>query len=185
VTGYDDWGLSDGTMKAYRHCDDFNDSEALGGHADDYITSSGLDDDQLFRLVDLSGSTSIDAVMVYYENRAVDASAATKILAGCSNEGSGPTVYASGATWHASDYDHVALMLVLTPEGSAWTETLLNNLYVGVRNPFAGGGREIRVVGVQVLGTGLTEPAANAESDNSDVADPWAVTGQRRRGVTV
>ncbi len=173
VTGYDDWGVSDGAKNEARCVDDFNDSETMGTHDDDYITSSGLDDDQLFRLVDLSGSTSIDAVMVYYETRTADAGGVNKILAGCSGEGTGPTVYASGSTWHADDNAHVALMLVLTPEGSAWSEDLVNALFVGVRNPFAGGGREIRVVGIQVLGVGLTEPAANAESNTANVADPW------------
>lgn len=173
VTGYTDWGVSDGAKKAYRCVDDFNDSETMGTHDDDYITSSGTDNDQLFSFADLSSSTTIEAVMVYFETRTADGAGVNKILAGCKTEGVGPTVYLTGDTWHAFDNGHVALLLNTTPEGSPWTEDLVNKFYAGVRSPDANA-RQVRVVGIQVLGTGLTEPDPNAESDAGDVDDPWA-----------
>ena len=179
VTGFNEW-TGDKTKK-YRNVDDFNDGAAPG--TDDIMKATGAGKKQLFRLVDVpDASPTIEQVAVF---TVLQTTSNVDTLAGCSDEGTGPVVYADADHKIGTRYFK---WLPTTPnDAAAWTKTKLNNLFMGVETK-DGVEQKVRALGVEVFGQGLTLPAANAESDNADVDNPWPAAppeaGQRTTRLT-
>ena len=176
VTGYNDWAVSN-LAKKYRNCDDYNDTNNASEPVDDYVKSSTDDAKQLFRLADEpNASANIGAVIVSLYHRVSTSAAFVNFLVGCSDEGTGPVEYSSYWSMPNNYEPYPSLFLPLTPGGNAWTLAKLNAFYAGIqKNEVAATERQVRIVGVQVLGDTMTGPTANADANNDDVADPWAV----------
>lgn len=169
VTGFNDYtttGSPTASPKKYRHVDDFNRTHT----GDDYITAASPHK-QLFRLPDISdASPTVHSVRLDASPRVVD-TVGHQFLAGVSDEGVGPetiTGWDDGVTGYVTHLRHT------TPrDGNAWSKDKFNKLFVGLTKVSTT--HQIRVLGVQVLGIDISQPTANPDSDNADVADPWGV----------
>ncbi len=185
VTGYNDYSVAHSpdppswSDKKYRHVDDFN---RLGSPpTDDWVIPASTWK-QLFDIADSDdASPTVHAIRLDAYPRVVD-SVGTQFLAGVSDEGTGPETITG---WDDGVNGYVSAILYTTPkDGNAWSKARLNIFYAGLYKTTAA--KHINAFGAQVLGIGLTTPTANPDSDNADVADPWAaITPQRRRGVLV
>ena len=176
VTGYNDYTVDhtpdppSWSDKKYRNVDDQN---RLGSPpTDDWIIPASPYK-QLFKLPNSDVGATIHAVRLDVAPRVVD-TIGTQFLAGVSSEGTGPKTITG---WDDGVSGYVVAMLYNTPEDStAWTKALFDDFYAGVTRSAAS--KHINAFGVQVLGIGLTTPTANPDSDNADVADPWAAAAE-------
>ncbi|KKL88396.1 hypothetical protein LCGC14_1925160, partial [marine sediment metagenome] len=171
VTGYNDYVTTNPAGgKKYRCVDDFNRVAAAPG--DDWMEPASTWK-QLFNLPNSDVGATIHAIRLDVAPRIVD-TVGTQLLAGVGSEGIGPSTITG---WDDGVSGYVVAMLYNTPEDStAWTKALFDDFYAGVTRSDAD--KDINVFGAQVLGIGLTTPTANPDSDNADVADPWAAAAE-------
>ncbi len=172
VTGYNDYVTTNSSGgKKYRCIDDQN--RVAGSPNDDWMTPASTWK-QLFDIAN-SGDAgpTVHAIRLDAYPRAVDTTG-TQLLAGVSDEGTGPETITG---WDDGVSGYVSALLYTTPkDGNAWSKDKLNIFYAGVTRSDAA--KTINAFGVQVLGVGLTTPTANPDSDNADVADPWAAAAE-------
>jgi hypothetical protein len=174
VTGYNDYTVSHPgySAKKYRHVDTMN-------KAGSPPTITRIDPasawKQLFQLPDISdASPTIYSVRLDAYPFDVD-TVAHQFLAGVSDEGTGPETI---TPWDDGVSGYITHLMHTTPkDGNAWTKGRFGDLYFGL---YRTSSKRIREVGVQVFGKSITAPSANPDSDNADVADPWAVVSRRR-----
>jgi len=167
VTGFNDYETTNPAGgKKYRRVDTWKGVSAAG---DSWIIAAASWK-QLFRIVDISdASPTVHAVRLDASPRTVD-TIGHSFLAGVRDEGTGPETIVA---WDDGVSGYVTHIMYTTPtDSNPWTKARFNNLYAGLTRTAT---HQIWDFGAQVLGIGVTAPAANPDSDNADVDDPWGV----------
>ncbi len=158
VTNYDEWVASTGNRN-YRTVDDYYDANPTVG---DNMTGAGTDT-QLFGLANLAAVTTIEAIQIWFNGPL----GGGKFLVWVDGEDS---VERTAALTISNTFTDALTPSLLTPGGAAWTSSNLDDLFAGFIAVVPS--RQCSIFGVEVLGTGLTKPADNPDSDNADCAAP-------------
>ncbi len=161
VTGFNDFTSSVGGKK-YADVDDFNDTT---DPADDYVSSSTLGHQQMFCLKDMASGETPLLVNLWAVGRSGYAIPG-KYMAHVNNEAraTGDWTIAS-----ATGSNHYSIKTLLTtPGGATWDEAKFNSLQAGFKASNVGTENRVYVFGAEIMGQGITKPAATTSGENAN-----------------